>query len=340
MFRDVYDVTACVGHQMKEVITGLEKQWLLYSRGTPSQLMPITKEALRLDSPYSLPSVGLNDDDIYGYVFLPGDITLAPFAHPLLISKNSSPKPVPGEDGIYVIDGRGFIAMNRGGLTYRLTSGPTNDLSRLRLKLQKMWATQDPHLLLDLGSYQVTVYSRWVTESLIRRFGVGPDTQMLVGIIVSYFYMCQFEPTSVLQMYAKDTVKMETFKHRCATVIARANYVKYEQARELIDRIENPITNAAELMLAINTHGDNMRLDKLDRGFLYTTIGSSWTGTNSRELCHTALEHPPTFLAMLAQGLLERGWKHTGIGRIALEQDKTDVGRAFISNITSLINRG
>ncbi|MNH46795.1 hypothetical protein D3C79_1097310 [compost metagenome] len=50
-----------------------------------------------------------------------------------------------------------------------------------------------------------------------------------------------------------------------------------------------------------------------------------------------ALEHLPTFLAMVYMSLLDRSYRNSGVAKVVLQADRSGAGKSFILNLSRLI---
>ena len=70
---------------------------------------------------------------------------------------------------------------------------------------------------------------------------------------------------------------------------------------------------------------------------LYNALGNSWFGSNKTELISVALEHPPTWVAMIYTAVNDRGYRKSQIGAIALNSARKQSDKLLTRNVESLV---
>lgn len=297
MFNNPYETTPCADYNMSRVKDGIR---LSIIEGT-------------FDS-----AIGSDKKDIPGVRLITSrNRDIPPFSHPFIYE----------EDGkkTAFIDARGFTRIDREG-AMSISSKTEYDFNVLRAKLSLFWVAQSPADLLALGQLPMTVFCRWISENLARRFGLDPASQMRATIVAGFFY---------LSMYRIDPEMDEEAKIKSCTQISRATRINVDDVFEIADKLK-PITNVKDFVENLVEHVGSVRLERFNIGVLYSSLGGSWFGGNAPELIAVALEHPPTFLAMVFTALHERGFRNTGIAKVVLAADRGDLGRTFSYHLLSL----
>ena len=95
-------------------------------------------------------------------------------------------------------------------------------------------------------------------------------------------------------------------------------------AKEVILDIEKPLTDIQSLVDIIKEKTDNVRLDTLTPGVLLTIISSTWFGNNHAEILAIALEHPPTFVALVYTAINDNLFKRVGFSQIVQNTLKSE----------------
>jgi hypothetical protein len=70
---------------------------------------------------------------------------------------------------------------------------------------------------------------------------------------------------------------------------------------------------------------------------LLTIVRNSWFGTNAKDYIAVALEHPPTWMAIVYTAIVERTYKNSMIYRVAEKAGKRGGAEEFIKNYTALV---
>ena len=76
---------------------------------------------------------------------------------------------------------------------------------------------------------------------------------------------------------------------------------------------------------------DSPRLSGVDVDVLITLLNGSWFGSNSTALIATAVEYPPTFVALIYLALTDRSAKLTGLAVMAKKFENNPATKEFIT---------
>ena len=246
---------------------------------------------------------------------------IPPFAHPITIKAAERSL----EADYIVIDARGFMRVDSLG-RHTVTAKSEYDFITMRAFLQKVWNDDQPTDILNCGNIQLTAWIRWVSESIAQRMGLDPVAQMRVAAIVGIYF---------LSLYKRDEADIKDSMLKMATQVARASYIPVEKVIEITENLE-PMTNVTQLCLTLAQAGETIRLEKFNPALLYGILCSGWFGANAREVVAAALEHPPTWAALVFMSLTNRGYRNCAIARYVDGANKGDAGRTFTYNLARL----
>lgn len=263
-----------------------------------------------------------------------GSAQIPQFAHPVLVPRDNSYHGRTQEQFDIFMDVRNCTRQM--GDTY----GVSNPLD-LKQNFYRGFFTSvlcnNPHGADDLrniGIFPMRVYSRWISQSLTRRLALAPEHQMTTGVLAGYFYA----------MMLRDGVEGETElgereKTRIASLISRATMVPVDNVLKIIDPLPL-VREAKDLVDLLINHSGSMRFekDKFNLAVFYSCINGSWMGSNFREVTAVALEHIPTWLAIVTIAALERGVNKTMIGDIVFLANKHDDLKQFLMNVKNLLD--
>lgn len=300
MFKTPYDTTPCADYVLSEI-----KKELAIASIEGELRVPVTE----------------SDLSVRGVMIIPPSVKhVPPFAHPMLVESNS------GRSEQLVVDTRGMTRESREG-QLSVSSRIDYNLLLLRALLTRQWMDHSPLDLLACGTLPLTVYSRWVSENICRRLPLNPGEQMMVTVVAGWFYLCLFREEAEID---------EQLKLKMSSQISRATYVGTDRVLEITDNLDK-MNSVLDFIRGLKNVVQNSALEKLSHGLLYTFVGGSWFGANARETVAVALEHPPTFMALVHVALQDRSWRKTGLGTIVLNSDKGDIGKSFTYNLLSLL---
>lgn len=200
-----------------------------------------------------------------------------------------------------VIDARPYMRFDRRLDTYRLTAENDYAFQCVRLALTYRLLSGDKAMFNRLGDVPVKVFTRWITLSLAQRFNLPLEAQLPMSIICAYYYYGL--------VYGDVEMDVEE-RTRLAPFVARATLAPVNNVLDIAERI-GPMKKAGDLARELSTNGGTIRMGEMKYADLYTLIASSWVGINSRENVGVALEHIPTFIAMLYTAIGERSYRKT-----------------------------
>lgn len=305
MYKSPYDTSYLSNYNIKPLIESLER-----GRVTSSQFQEAVgsnKKPIR-DIPLLMLTPGLADINF--------------FSHPINI------RSVSGEDTV-IVDVRNSMRLTRDGEAV-IHSHLDYNLAVLRGVLQCRWNDDLNYKdIQNLGVVPLRVFSQWLTNILAIRTALTPDIQVRVAIITGYFYISLFHDAS-------DDRLSEALKQRYASIIARATYADINLVLDLLNEL--PLINSLEEYVnVLIKHANTIRFEKLNSAYIYTAVGGSWFGANAKEILAVALEHPPTWVALVFTALQERGYRNTGLGKI-MQNMKGEEIESFSKSVAVLAN--
>lgn len=312
MFRTAYDTTACRNYVITKTIEEIEKGRLVAESQFSSPKNPFDEKKPNIWSVLTI---------------TPGLAVIPPFAHPIQKAQVSKVTDALNEP-VYV-DVRNFTRLTRENEV--VVSGFLDyELAVMRGLLQGKWSTDNHIDLLNLGNYQITMYARWLSDILTKRLALPPEIQMTTTILAGYFYLCLFLDNEVDSLDERE-------KLRFATMLSKATYVNTEDTFKIIENWP-VIKDVTQLIEFLKAEGGSSRFEDLTVAILFTAVSGSWFGSSSREIAAVALEHPPTFIAMITLASEERGYRNTVFGKLAQMYQKADEAKSFLFNLKQLYN--
>ena len=302
MIKHVYETLPCAGYQLEGIVKAIKLA------KTDGSLLPLE----------------LSDGTVIGRCFLvtPAAKEVPPFAHPIQIHEQMPN----GFHTFYIVaDARGFMRMDSFG-KYKITARSEYDFTVMRTYLQKLWTDGHPSDLLNCGTIQLAAFTRWVSESIAQRLGLEPLAQMRATAIAGMYYLSLFKATT-------DDIREDQLK--MATQVAKATYIPLDKILEIVEGLD-PMTCLKDFCDRLASHGQTIRLEKMNPALLYGILCGGWFGANAREIVAVALEHPPTWAALLYTAITDRGYRNCAIARYVEAVNKGDAGRTFTYNLARL----
>jgi hypothetical protein len=228
-----------------------------------------------------------------------GESQIPVFAHPLPV------KTAYGET--LFVDVRPCVTVNRQTQEPIVKNTTEYEFIRMRAMLNLIWLEGMYKQLRDLSTVPVAVYASMIAENMSRHFNLDPKEVMQVKILAAVFYQNLHSPAVRWD---------EQTRVRYEAVAMRAAHAPNEMAKDLIERIDH-FDSIRDLCDTIKNLLENPRLEELNPALLMMMLGGAWFGANAREVMAVALEHPPTWHAVVYSALVNRSFKKTGVAQIA-----------------------
>lgn len=307
MFATPYDTTAGTAKLETGTVDKLKNYLIVNSDDDDSQLI----KSERADGATSI------------YRLIPGSADIPTFSQPLLVEMASG-------DRAYVADIRPFVSVNnQKNRDLKIHNNGNYDSIMDRLIMQVMWDERGPERMLGMGILCMTVYARWVTNTLTRRLTLTAETQYIIAIQAAYFYYCLHseEPNPELDQITKAKV---------VSLIRMATNSDSVHIKQIIDA--TPIIRSVKGFInAIQEQTQDSRLSTLNEAGLFTIIGPTFVGSDARVTACIALEHPPTFIASLYGAITYKGATMSGLGQLVKNISKGQAALTFKNNYLGLV---
>lgn len=247
------------------------------------------------------------------------------FSHPLLVEDLHKQKYLCGDVRQYIKkDGNANNALGM----FNIKNESEFNLTYNRLALNLIWLTQRPESLRDLSYIPNSIFSSWISEGIANRFALDPKDQMTLAIISSFYYQSLFTEFNTF---------LEEDRQKMATMIIKATRAPAKMVFDVTDKITK-ISNVSEFCSTCQGILENPRIENLNAGLLITIIGNSWFGMYAKETLAIALEHPPTWVALVYAALTERTYKKALLSRISERFAGNKGGSDFMRAFTGLVN--
>ena len=305
-----YDTTACSGYRYGNIVEQLEKASLM--GGLTSYAVQTNPHA----DPFSI------------YLLQGGNAaadSVAFFNHPVFLSSildtNSDSQPK------LCLDVRNFGSFNPHQNTFRVRNTVEFSWAIKRAILNELWRSGKIEALRDISTLPAATYCAVISETIARRYFLDPAEQMTVAILAGYFYYSQFT----------DSVHFdEDSLHRTVANIARITNGGAELCYKILKDL--PVINTLDFFIdAVKARVGNVALENLDSRTLFGVVCGVWFGNNSREVIAVALEHPPTWIMIVAASLESATFKRSTLAKISSRFDKGNAGHNLQSSMRALL---
>lgn len=193
--------------------------------------------------------------------------------------------------------------------------------------LNLIWLNEGPNIIKNNLSFAGVVFSAWLSEVIAKTNALDFKDQTIISIIASFYYQTLFTNQQEID---------EDFKQKMSVHTIKATRAPAELVFQVFDKIEK-MENINDFCKAVATIPENIRLKDFNIVMLLSLIRNSWYGTNAKEIISVALEHPPTWNAIIYAALSERTFKSSSIYKLAERFGKRGVSDEFISNYTMMV---
>lgn len=253
---------------------------------------------------------------------LPNDVNIPLFSHPMLVANYNG-------KSYLATDLRLFIRNNAdiGNIEASVKNMTEYNFVKSRAALNLIWLADGPLALKNGLAFAGTVFAAWLSETISRQFALDFKDQTTLAIISSYFYQSQF---------TNDAIDEET-KQRFAVHTINATKAPAEFVFEIFDKLPEYMDGVDSYCEAVKKVLENVRVENLNVPMLLTMVRNSWYGTNSKEIIPVALEHPPTWMAVVYAAISERTYKNSVIYRYVERLGKRGAADEFIKNYVAMV---
>lgn len=204
--------------------------------------------------------------------------------------------------------------------------------ARDRFILNLAWLTGATHQLQSQFPLAGTVFAGWLSELISRQYALDPRDQVALFCLSYLHYQSLFQESPDLDEETRQAAVIHIIK----TTPAPGALI-----RECVDGILSKgyaLGTINGYCDAVRDYLQNVRLEKFSAGVLVTLTGQSWFGLNAKEILAVALEHPPTWMAIVYTALQERTFRNSNIAKLAERYIKGTVRTDYINAMSLLLD--
>lgn len=302
MFVNPLDTTIHAGKVKGDQVEILKRHIIDTKNGYDSQLIPIQENVHENFSIYALGTGPIIDPKA--------------FIHPIHVTV--------GDETYMVADMRSSTRWDRAQGISVVSNPPLNRRDVILTVLQSVWEKEGPSAIQRLGNLQLTIFAQWMSNSIIKRFGLDAAQQLKVQAIAAYYYLCLF------------TTEARFDPQRAGPMISRAINANTGYVMELVETLPY-ISDISEFLEVVKDSLATERLAGLSLDYFIASLSGSWFGPNNNILVSVATEYPPIFASLLYLALTDRGTRMAGISQIALKKERDPSAKEFIRITSDLL---
>lgn len=306
VFKDSYDTTMGMVFVMKPVIHAIKES--LIKNGDWMNLNVMDKGNIRP-------------------VFITGvyesDSIIPLFTHPITVLGSR-------EDFTYLVtDMRVFIRKDTptDNIEKSIKNLTEFNFAKSRAILNLIWLDNGQSQIKNSLQFAGVVFCRWLSEIIAKTYALDFKDQTSLAIIASFYYQ---------SLFSEDRVFDEDTKQKMAVHTIKATEAPANLVFEIFDKMPE-ITGIEDFCNAVPHILENVRLKNFNLAILLTIVKNSWYGTNAKDIISVALEHPPTWIAVVYTALTERTYKSSMVYRIAERFGKRGRADEFNDSYVTLV---
>lgn len=221
-------------------------------------------------------------------------------------------------------DLRPYITADKNKGTFTVRNDYEYTLTLQRGILSGKWALKETGALYNL-KFAHDCFAAWLSETLAKRFGLTPNDQLKAQVLCYIYYASLFQDDKLSdQDLSKIMIKIKS-----------NSFITADFVQEVFRSIQFKLETIEDLCRELYAVTNNVRVKGLTVGVLMNIVATNWYGHNSKELVAAALEHPPTWIALVYASLNLRSFKNTFISNIVNKIDKRGAGEAFMREYLS-----
>ena len=314
MFKTAYDTLPCRMYRLDEIYKNVALA-IVGSDQAIVNAIPATFATGQNHAEVTIKSLFVID----------GAVNIPLFAHPIAIEEMDSSH---HKHYSVVSDARDVTKRDYDSGWKVSVQGEFNML-RTRLILQSRWLA---NLLCDattapVQNFPKRIYSRWLADALARRFNLDLDAAVRVQALAAFMYMSMHQVNKEIKDYEMVDIAMK---------IGRGVNIPTNIVSEVLDGA-NYFENVEEFCDNLVTRVPSSRIEGLNPVVLYGIVKGSWFGKNASELVSVAIEHPPTFDALIHSAAGSSALQRTVLGTLVKGELRDREALAFVEKINHAI---
>lgn len=218
------------------------------------------------------------------------------------------------------MDLRQMVNANKADLSVTIRNEPEYIMAVQKLVLTGLWMGGNTS---GLYSFKLphAVFSNWLSETISRKFGLDPGTQVKLKALAYVYYAKLFSDEWDVDDQSKLLIR------------SKDEFFIQEAISEILNS-EIPLNNIDDFAQACFKFTGNIRLEGLDYNVLSNIVSNSWFGLNARENVLLALQYPPVWVSMVYASLKSKTFKKSYIATLVEKSNKRGSGDEFIKGLS------
>jgi len=307
IFKDIYSTTVGKAFVIKPIEQSIKES--------------IIKDSL--DRNFTL---DVRPTDTYKAIFITGyannDDNIPNFIHPITILNFNNNNYICTDLRLYLRKDGNINDIN--GNIRNITE---YNFSKSRAILSMLWASGEYDRIKNSLKLASSVFSTWISDAISKTYALDPRDQLILTIITNFYYQSLFSDKKEFD---------ENDKQRMAIHTINATKAPADFVFKVFDQITT-MSGAEDYCKTVIEILANIKLEKFNLASLLTIVNNSWYGTNAKQILSVAIEHPPTWIAIVFSSLNERTYKNSLICKIAEKQGQRGMKDEFNKNYVQMM---
>jgi hypothetical protein len=247
---------------------------------------------------------------------------IPPFKHPVLVTRPSNH----AQRHVLGVDVRDFGKLDING-KFQVRNGYEYAWHLRRAILNQLWIDGRVEQLRDVSSLPAVTYASFMADNIGWRFNLDQTEQITVRVLAAYFYYGLFTDSDDFSELEKSSMMGK---------IAQFTRTPINKVEELLKN--QPIIHTLEGFCdLVKQKINNIALENFNLGTLSTIFRGNWFGSNSNEIIAVALEHIPTWLAVISASLSSAVYRRSNLAKTAQRYDKNGLGSSMLTSLEILM---
>jgi hypothetical protein len=175
--------------------------------------------------------------------------------------------------------------------------------------------------------FAADVFSSWLSETISKNYALDPGDQLTLRILIHFYYHNLFHVGEIIDEQTRQNWAIHTIK---------ATHSDSKTVFSVFDQLEK-MENIDSLCNAAKRVVKSVALGSLNVAVLLTLIRSAWFGNQAKENLSVALEHPPTWCAIVFSCVTEKTYKNSTIYKYVEKLGKKKADEEFMNTYTRII---
>lgn len=233
-----------------------------------------------------------------------GESHIPAFAHPYLIENFKSKRYLVADIRDFKNNAAPYMSMDT--FEDSVKNRTEYMLVKNRAILDLKWVSGKQPTLRSKFSFAGNIFAAWISQAVSKVYNLDFQDQRTIMAIALYYYHTLFTEQKRLEEKSLEIAVIHTIK---ATKMPEREIMDIFNEMPEVDSIDSLCQGIREIV-------KNVRLQDFNTTLLVSMVKNSWYGANASMMLAVALEHPPTWIAIVFAALTEKTYKSSALYRL------------------------